>query len=66
MPGHIFYRMGEYQRARQIFLAAVKVDADYMAVQHVSIRDDWNYAHNLSYLVADCAKKAATRKRSSM
>ena len=57
MPGHIFYRMGEYERARQIFLAAVKVDEDYMAVQHVSIRDDWNYAHNLSYLVADCAEE---------
>jgi tetratricopeptide (TPR) repeat protein len=57
MPGHIFYRMGQYERARQIFLAAVKVDETYMAAQHVAIRDDWNYAHNLSYLVADCAEE---------
>jgi tetratricopeptide (TPR) repeat protein len=57
MPGHIFYRMGEYERARQIFLAAKKVDEDYMAAQHVDVHNDWNYMHNLSYLVADCAEE---------
>lgn len=56
MPGHIFYRLGDYERAREIFLAAERVDRDYMAKQHVSVRDDWNYAHNLSYLIADCAE----------
>jgi hypothetical protein len=57
MPGHIFYRMGDYERARQIFLAAKHVDEDYMATQHVAIANDWNYAHNLSYLIADCAEE---------
>lgn len=57
MPGHIFYRVGDYERARQIFLDARRVDLDYMASQHVSVDDDWNYQHNLSYLIADCAEE---------
>jgi tetratricopeptide (TPR) repeat protein len=57
MPGHIFYRLGDYERARQTFLAALRVDQDYMATQHVTPRDDWNYGHNISYLIADCAEE---------
>ena len=57
MPGHIFFRVGDYERARQIFLDAVRVDRDYMATQHVSVKDDWNYEHNLSYLIANCAEE---------
>lgn len=57
MPGHIFYRVGEYERARQIFLDSMRVDRDYMDRQHVSPANDWNYAHNLSYLIADCAEE---------
>jgi tetratricopeptide (TPR) repeat protein len=57
MPGHIFYRVGDYERARQIFLHALSVDQDYMAKQHVSPHDDWNYAHNIAYLIADCAEE---------
>jgi len=57
MPGHIFYRVGDYERARQIFLDARRVDLDYMATQHVSVADDWNYQHNLSYLIANCAEE---------
>jgi tetratricopeptide (TPR) repeat protein len=56
MPGHIFYRVGDYERARGIFLEAERVDRDYMAKQHVSVSNDWNYSHNLSYLIADCAE----------
>ncbi len=57
MPGHIFYRVGDYERARQTFLQALRVDQDYMAKQHVAVRDDWNYAHNIAYLIADCAEE---------
>jgi tetratricopeptide (TPR) repeat protein len=28
-----------------------------MAKQHVSPHDDWNYAHNIAYLIADCAEE---------
>ena len=62
MPGHIFYRIGDYERARQIFLEARRVDSEYMEKQHVSVRDDWNYAHNLSYLIADCAEEGRYRE----
>jgi len=62
MPGHIFYRVGDYERARQIFLEAARVDKDYMDKQHVSLRDDWNYSHNLSYLIADCAEAGRYRE----
>ena len=57
MPGHIFYRVGDYERARQIFLNSMRVDRDYMERQHVSPANDWNYAHNISYLIADCAEE---------
>ena len=62
MPGHIFFRLGDYERARQIFLEAARVDRDYMDQQHVSIRNDWNYSHNLSYLIADCAEAGRYRE----
>lgn len=62
MPGHIFYRVGDYERARQVFLEAERVDRDYMAKQHVPITDDWNYTHNLSYLIADCAEAGRYRE----
>lgn len=57
MPGHIFYRVGDYERARQIFLDSMRVDRQYMDKQHVAEKDDWNYAHNISYLIADCAEE---------
>jgi tetratricopeptide (TPR) repeat protein len=57
MPGHIFYRTGNYERARQIFLDSMRVDREYMDRQHVNVKDDWNYAHNISYLIADCAEE---------
>jgi tetratricopeptide (TPR) repeat protein len=62
MPGHIFYRVGDYERAREVFLEAARVDRDYMDRQHVSLRDDWNYSHNLSYLIADCAEAGRYRE----
>jgi tetratricopeptide (TPR) repeat protein len=52
MPGHIYYRIGDYERARQSFLAAMKVDEECMKREHVSVIDDWNYPHNISYLIA--------------
>ena len=57
MPGHIFYRIGDYERARQIFLNSIRVDREYMEKQHVAVRDDWNYSHNIAYLIADCAEE---------
>lgn len=53
MPGHIFYRMGDYESARESFLASMHVDEEYMRTQKVSVANDWNYVHNLMYLIAD-------------
>lgn len=53
MPGHIFYRTGDYESARESFLASMHVDEAYMQAQQVSVANDWNYVHNLMYLIAD-------------
>jgi tetratricopeptide (TPR) repeat protein len=52
MPGHIYYRVGEYERARESFLAAMKIEEEYMQREQVSVDDNWNYPHNISYLIA--------------
>ena len=56
MPGHIYWRVGDYERARQSFTASVHVDEAYMAAQQIRPEEDWNYAHNLAYLIAACAE----------
>lgn len=53
MPGHIFYRVGDYETARQSFENSMHVDEAYMRAQGVGVADDWNYVHNLMYLIAD-------------
>jgi tetratricopeptide (TPR) repeat protein len=53
MPGHIFYRTGDYASAKQSFAASMKADEQYMQAQHVQVDDDWNYVHNLMYAIAN-------------
>ena len=53
MPGHIFYRMGEYATAEKSFSASTVADETYMKSQNVSVDDDWNYVHNLMYAIAN-------------
>jgi hypothetical protein len=53
MPGHIFFRTGDYARAKEPFAASQKVDEQYMQAQHVQVDDDWNYVHNLMYSIAN-------------
>jgi tetratricopeptide (TPR) repeat protein len=53
MPGHIYFRVGDYARAAQSFAAAVAVDERYMRDQHVEPDNNWNYVHNLMYAVAN-------------
>jgi tetratricopeptide (TPR) repeat protein len=56
MPGHIFYKMGDYKKAHDQFVKAMKVDSTYMANQNIKEIDNWNYIHNLNYLLANCAQ----------
>ncbi len=53
MPGHIYYRLGDYADAERAFDASMRVDEAYMHAQHVSVDNDWNYVHNLMYAVAN-------------
>lgn len=56
MPGHIYNRTGDYKRAHEAFAASARVDEAYMREQRVAPADNWNYAHNVSYLVANLAE----------
>ena len=53
MPGHIYYRVGDYASADRWFAASTEADERYMHEQHVSVDDDWNYVHNLMYAIAN-------------
>ena len=53
MPGHIFYRTGDYARAKESFAASMQADERYMQSQHVQVDEDWNYVHNLMYAIAN-------------
>ena len=53
MPGHIFYRVGNYSEAEHWFAASTEADERYMREQHVTVDEDWNYVHNMMYAIAN-------------
>jgi tetratricopeptide (TPR) repeat protein len=53
MPGHIYYRVGDYSSADRWFEASMLADEKYMREQHVSVDEDWNYVHNMMYAIAN-------------
>lgn len=53
MPGHIYYRVGDYASAERWFTASMEVDERYMREQHVNPDNDWNYVHNMMYAIAN-------------
>ena len=53
MPGHIFYRVGDYAHADRWFDASTAADELYMNTQHVGPDEDWNYVHNMMYAIAN-------------
>jgi tetratricopeptide (TPR) repeat protein len=53
MPGHIYYRVGNYAEAERWFAASMTADETYMREQHVSADEDWNYVHNMMYAIAN-------------
>jgi tetratricopeptide (TPR) repeat protein len=66
MPGHIFFRVGDYARAEQSFGAAMQVDEGYMQHQHVSPDNDWNYVHNLMYAIANLLEEGKCNAATSL
>jgi tetratricopeptide (TPR) repeat protein len=66
MPGHIFYRMGEYARAQKSFDASMETDERYMQAQHVQPDDDWNYVHNLMYAIANLMEEGQLKEATAL
>ena len=62
MPGHIYYRLGDYANAELAFDASIKADETYMHAQHVGVDDDWNYVHNLMYAVANLLEEGKLKQ----
>lgn len=62
MPGHIYYRLGDYAKAEHAFDRSMQVDETYMNEEHVSVDDDWNYVHNLMYAVANLLEEGKLKQ----
>lgn len=62
MPGHIYNRVGDYKRAHDAFVASVKVDSAYMKKEGVQEVDNWNYIHNIHYLIHNCVHDGRYRE----
>jgi tetratricopeptide (TPR) repeat protein len=66
MPGHIFYRMGDYQQAERCFVASMEADERYMQAQHVAVDNDWNYVHNLMYATANLMEEGKLKQATEL
>ena len=66
MPGHIFYRTGDYTRAQVSFDLSTSVDEAYMRAQKVAVDDDWNYVHNLMYSIANLMEEGHMQQAAVM
>ncbi len=56
MPGHVYYRTGDYRRSHDNFVQAFSVDSTYQADYGIPPHRNWNFIHNLNYLVANCGE----------
>ena len=66
MPGHIFYRTGDYAQAKVSFAASMQADEHYMQAQHVQVDDDWNYAHNFMYAIANLMEQGQLKEATEL
>jgi tetratricopeptide (TPR) repeat protein len=66
MPGHIFYRTGDYTSAETWFAQSTAVDEAYMRDQHVAVDDDWNYVHNLMYGIANLMEEGKLQQATTL
>ena len=56
MPGHIHFRVGNYDQAHEQFALADDADRRYMQTYGVDTVFTWNYLHNISFLIANLAE----------
>jgi tetratricopeptide (TPR) repeat protein len=66
MPGHIYFRVGDYANAEHWFAQSTDTDERYMREQHVSPDDDWNYIHNLMYAIANLMEEGKLRQANAL
>jgi tetratricopeptide (TPR) repeat protein len=66
MPGHIFYRVGNYPEAEHWFAASTTADELYMREQHVGPDDDWNYVHNMMYAIANLMEQGKLEEANAL
>jgi tetratricopeptide (TPR) repeat protein len=66
MPGHIFYRTGDYPHAEHWFAASTAVDEAYLRDQHIDVDDDWNYVHNLMYAIANLMEEGKLQQATTL
>jgi tetratricopeptide (TPR) repeat protein len=66
MPGHIYYRVGNYPEAERWFTASTNADEKYMREQHVSPDEDWNYVHNMMYAIANLMEQGRLADANAM
>jgi tetratricopeptide (TPR) repeat protein len=66
MPGHIYYRMGDYAQAERWFAASTAIEERYQREQHVSVDNDWNYVHNLMYAIANLMEEGKMQEATAL
>jgi tetratricopeptide (TPR) repeat protein len=66
MPGHIYYRVGDYAQAEHWFTASTAVEEQYQREQHVAVDDDWNYVHNLMYSIANLMEEGKMQQATAL
>jgi tetratricopeptide (TPR) repeat protein len=66
MPGHIYYRVGDYAQAEHWFAESTAVEERYQREQHVSVDDDWNYVHNLMYSIANLMEEGKMQEATAL
>ena len=66
MPGHIYYRVGDYAQAEHWFAASMAVEEHYQREQHVAVDNDWNYVHNLMYSIANLMEEGKMQEATAL
>ena len=66
MPGHIYYRTGDYAEAEHWFAQSIAVEEKYQREQHVAVDNDWNYVHNLMYAIANLMEEGKMREAAAL
>jgi tetratricopeptide (TPR) repeat protein len=66
MPGHIYYRVGQYADGQRWFTASTEADEKYMREQKVGVDDDWNYVHNMQYSIANLMEQGRLQEANAL